>query len=92
MVTGDGTTAQEFMYMTMDIGQGQDQDDHMNQGIGIADLVVNTGSEDAGTEKMMHHVVHMMITKPIGKCEKVFKLLYSSGRSFIWENTQNKNQ
>ena len=53
MVTGDGTTGHIFMCMSMDIGQDQKPAVHMKQVIGKADLMVNPGSEVAGTEKII---------------------------------------
>jgi hypothetical protein len=71
MVTGDGTTGQIFMCMSMDIGQGQKQAVHINQVIGKADLVVNIGSEVGGTEKIIHQAVHIIVTITEGKCPAV---------------------
>lgn len=74
-MTGDGTTGHIFMCMSMDIGQDQKPAVHMKQVIGKADLMVNPGSEVAGTEKIMNQAVHMFVTITESKC--VLRLLPS---------------
>ena len=71
MGAGDGTTGHIFMLMSMDIGQDKEPAVHMKQVIGIADHVVKHGSGVAGTEKIEHQAVIMIMTTTEGKYPKV---------------------